>query len=198
MEELKRIHHSVGKTIIYVTYNQAEAMTMSERIAVINAGSLEQFDTPKIIYEQPKTIFSAEFIGSPATNMFEGEIVRENGNLVIDSKIGIVYLNKDRALAAKNMIGQKVCISIRPQNIHFIKYNIPRRRSDAKITLTIEIIVTMGDRSLVVGRTSQNTVVRFMATPDEDISIGDVISVVIDGRRIHLFNTESRRNIFIS
>ena len=197
MEELKRIHLSVGKTIIYVTHNQAEAMSMSERIAVINAGSLEQCDTPNVMYEQPKTIFSAEFIGSPATNMYDGRIGKESENLVIDTEIGIVKLDKDRASIAESLSGKEVSVGVRPQNINLVQDFKPRRLSDTEIELEIELIVTMGDRRLVVGRTSKNTVVRFLIGRDDNVNKGDVITVVIDGRRTHLFDPVTKRNILI-
>ncbi len=196
MEELKRIHQSVGKTIIYVTHNQAEAMSMSERIAVINAGSLEQCDTPNALYEQPKTLFSAEFIGSPATNMYDGRIINKNGNVVIDTEIGALRLDKDRASQAGSISGKETRVSIRPQNIQFVRHFKPSRLSDTEIKLKVELIVTMGDRVLVIGRTAQNIVVRFLVDRDDKVTAGDEITVVIDGRRIHLFNPETRHNIF--
>jgi len=197
MEELKRIHRSVGKTILYVTHNQAEAMSMSERIAIINAGTLEQCDTPRNIYDFPTTVFSAEFIGSPGVNMYEGAIARENETAVIHSEIGSVHLDKERALSAQRMAGAKVLLSIRPQHIRFLKDFTPHRVSDTKMTIKVELIVTMGDRSLVVGRTSQNTIVRLLISQDDELALGETIEVVIDGRRIHLFNPETKRNVFV-
>jgi len=196
MEELKRIHQSVGKTIIYVSHNQAEAMSMSERIAVLNAGTLEQYETPVGLYRHPKTTFVAEFIGSPAANMFDAEIAHEGESVLFDSEIGVMHLDKERASAAQSMIGQKVIISIRPQVINFFKDYIPRRASDTTIPLVVEFIVNMGDRNLAIGRTSKNIPVRFLIIHDDEISVGDEVNVVIDGRRIHLFNPETKLNIF--
>ena len=197
MEELKRIHQSVGKTIIYVTHNQAEAMSMSERIAVINAGSLEQCDIPNVLYDQPKTIFSAEFIGSPVTNMYAGRIGKKSENLVIDTEIGMVKLDKERSAIAANMSGKEVCVGIRPQNINLVQDFQPRRLSDSEIELEIELIETRGDRRLVVGRTPKNIVVRFLIGRDENINKSDIINVVIDGRRTHLFDSVTKQNILI-
>ncbi len=198
MEELKRIHRSVGKTIIYVTHNQAEAMSMSERIAVINAGTLEQYETPMSLYERPRTMFVAEFIGSPAANVFKGEISIEGKNAVIDTEIGVVSLDKERASDASLLAVKKVYISIRPQDIHFFKDYVPRRSSDTKIDVIVEFIVTLGDRNLAVGKTSKNIPVRFLVTRDDEIAVGDEVMAVIDGRRMHLFDPETKQNVFIS
>jgi multiple sugar transport system ATP-binding protein len=196
MEELKRIHQSVGKTIIYVTHNQAEAMSMSERIALINAGSLEQCDTPNALYEQPKTLFSAEFIGSPSANMYDGRIVKENENVLLDTEIGSLKLDKDRASDVSSIIGKGVRVCIRPQNIQFVQHFKPRRQSDTELTLTIELVVSMGDRVLVIGRNAQNIVARLLVDRDDKVTVGDEITVVVDGRRIHLFSLETKQNIF--
>ncbi len=197
MEELKRIHRTVGKTIIYVSHNQAEAMSMSERIAVLNAGTLEQYETPSGLYEQPKTSFVAEFIGSPAANMFDGELIHDNKDVYLESEIGTVYFDKERASAIRELIGRKFIISIRPQDIHFFKDYIPRRTSDTKLTVKVEFIVNMGDRNLVVGRTSRNVPVRFLITHDDEMTVGDEVSVIIDGRKIHLFDPDTKQNIFM-
>lgn len=197
MEELKRVHRSVGKTIIYVTHNQAEAMTMSERIAVINSGTLEQYDTPRILYDHPNTIFCAEFIGNPATNIFEGHIVRDyNEAVVIDTEMGRISFDADMIPAAEPFLGKRVIVSIRPQDMHYSADSASRRTSDTKIALTVELIETMGDRSLVVARTTANTVVRFLVNRDDDITSGNVVDVIIDGRRIHLFDPQTKQNIF--
>jgi multiple sugar transport system ATP-binding protein len=74
--ELKRLHHSLGATIIYVTHDQIEAMTLATRIAVMQAGRIEQYATPDVLYEQPATLFVAGFVGSPGMNFLSGSIAR--------------------------------------------------------------------------------------------------------------------------
>jgi len=78
--ELKRLHHEIERTFIYVTHDQAEALTMSDRIAIMNHGKLQQFGTPDEVYYQPANVFVAGFIGSPPMNFVEGEIIHENGS----------------------------------------------------------------------------------------------------------------------
>jgi ABC-type sugar transport system ATPase subunit len=196
IEELKRIHHQVGKTIIYVTHNQVEALTMSERIALINKGKVEQYDRPKVMYDNPRTLFVAEFIGSPPMNFFEGEVQIMDGSAGVITSIGFLKLDRDRTSRLETMIGRKVIAGIRPQNIYFSEHIIRRRHTDTSLDITVEFVENMGDRSLVIGRTRNSIVVRFMISRDDDVASDKKVAVFLDGRCIHLFDTMSRLNIF--
>jgi multiple sugar transport system ATP-binding protein len=196
IEELKKIHRQVGKTILYVTHNQIEAMTMSERIALINNGSVEQYDTPKRIYDYPSTIFTAEFIGSPPMNFLKGEIQTDNDTTGVKTSIGFLRLDKERSTQLFAMQKKEILVGIRPQSIYFTEHIAQRRITDATIQLVIELIENMGDRSLIVGKTENDVVVRFMVTREEELVSGRTVSVCIDGRAIHLFDPLLRLNIF--
>jgi multiple sugar transport system ATP-binding protein len=196
MEELKRIHRQVGKTIVYVTHNQVEAMTMSGRIAVLNAGKVEQYDTPKMVYDSPATVFAAEFIGSPAMNFLEGAIECRDDIMGIDTAVGFLLLDRERAARAGEIAGRPVRVGIRPQHIAFVNHRVSRRASDSHVTIGVELIETMGDRSLVVGRAKNGTALRFLVTRDEDFKTDELLTVFIDGRNIHLFDPKSGLNIF--
>lgn len=195
-EELKRIHRHVGKTIIYVTHNQVEAMIMSERIALIDHGHVEQYDKPKMLYDNPRTVFSAEFIGSPPMNFFHGEIQIQDDGPGIMTSAGFLRLDKERALKIAGLIGRHVLAGVRPQSIYFAEHLRSRRHTDTEIEISVELVENMGDRSLVVGRTQEGTIVRFMITRDEEIIPDRKMEVFVDGRRIHLFDPITRLNIF--
>jgi spermidine/putrescine transport system ATP-binding protein len=111
--ELDTIHDQVGITFMYVTHDQGEAMSLSDRIAVMNSGHVEQLDTAAKIYEAPKSAFVASFIGD--TNFFEGEIASEEGDYCTISVPGFasVCAFNDRKLA----VGQSVHLSVRPEKI---------------------------------------------------------------------------------
>jgi len=196
IEELKRIHHHVGKTILYVTHNQVEAMSMSERIALMNFGHLEQYDRPKVIYDQPKTVFCGEFIGSPPMNFFTGEIHVESGVTGIMTNIGYLKLDSERANKVKDFNGRKVVAGVRPQNVYFKGHHARRRHTDSDIEISVELIENLGDRSLVIGRNKSGTLIRFLITRDDEIQIEGKMSIFADGRQIHLFDPSTRLNIF--
>lgn len=194
MEELKRIHRQVGKTIIYVTHNQVEAMTMSERIAIINHGKLEQYDRPKMVYDMPRTVFAGQFIGSPPMNFLEGTIVVNNDTIGVMTAIGFIQLDRSRAGCVESFIGRKVMVGIRPQNISYIEHRASRRVSDSNFELYIELVEVMGDRSLIVGRLG-DVILRFLITREAELVPDQKVLVFIDGRRIHLFDPESSISI---
>jgi len=196
IEELKRVHRHVGKTIIYVTHNQVEAMTMSERIALINKGKIEQYDKPKTLYDNPFTAFVSEFIGSPPINLLKGELIVDEVKRGIKTEFGFLKLDKERAAKIGVMAGRKVLVGIRPQSIYFTEHLARRRHTDTELEVSVELVENLGDRCLVVGRCKDGSIIRFMITRDEDILPEQKMVVFVDGRRIHLFDPSSRLNIF--
>ena len=111
--ELDTIHDQVGITFMYVTHDQGEAMSLSDRIAVINRGTIEQLDGPAKIYEAPSSRFVASFIGD--TNFFSGEIVATEGDYCTIRPVGFPDI---RAYNDKQLkVGQKVDLSVRPEKI---------------------------------------------------------------------------------
>ncbi|MBQ3287807.1 MAG: ABC transporter ATP-binding protein [Kiritimatiellae bacterium] len=115
--ELDTIHDQVGITFLYVTHDQGEAMSLSDRIAVINRGRVEQLDGPAKIYEAPKTRFVASFIGD--TNFFSGEIVSVDGDYCLISVEGFPQIKAFNDKSLK--VGQKVDLSVRPEKIRVTK-----------------------------------------------------------------------------
>jgi len=131
--ELKRLQHQLGTTTIYVTHDQAEAMTLASRVAVIKKGRLQQFDTPMNIYNQPANRFVAEFVGSPSMNFIEGRI--EAGTFVSDAfEIGL----------GGHANGSQLTIGIRPEHIQVLS----EPRDDA-IAATIYVTELMGNETFV-------------------------------------------------
>jgi multiple sugar transport system ATP-binding protein len=196
MEELKRIHHQVGTTIIYVTHNQVEAMTMSQRIAVLSAGRLEQYDTPRAVYDSPATRFAASFIGSPAMNFLNGAVEVHGEDAGVMTPVGFVKLDKERFTSAKAMAGRSVTVGIRPQNIAYAEHHESKRYSDTTLSVSVELVETLGDRSLVVSRGENGTALRFLITRDIDIEPQEMVEVFLDGRRVHLFDPQTNANVF--
>lgn len=119
--ELKRLQRELGTTIIYVTHDQIEAMSMADRVGVMSAGSLQQVGEPLEIYDKPRNTFVAGFIGSPPMNMFEGSIIEVNGRLAIDLGF-FVYTLTDwmGELIRKNNV-KEVVLGVRPENVLFAK-----------------------------------------------------------------------------
>jgi multiple sugar transport system ATP-binding protein len=187
MEELQRIHRQVGTTIIYVSHNQTEAMTLSDRIAIINSGRLEQYDTPRKVYDFPQTLFSASFIGNPTMNFFNGRICHQDDMVGVMTPIGFIRVEKEVDPFLKDLEKMEVKVGIRPQNIASADRYSARRSSDSMINVVVELVQSLGDRSLVIGKTENGAVIRFLVPHESGIKPDQTAPVFVDGRKIHLF-----------
>ncbi|MCJ8518059.1 multiple sugar transport system ATP-binding protein [Pseudorhizobium tarimense] len=115
--EIKRLHHSLKNTMIYVTHDQIEALTLADRIAIMKSGVIQQLDDPMTIYNRPVNLFVAGFIGSPSMNFLHGELVEEGGKTVF--KAHDVSFPLDGYEAANPPVaGRKVVLGLRPEHIH--------------------------------------------------------------------------------
>jgi len=131
--ELKRLQHQLGTTTIYVTHDQAEAMTLASRVAVMKKGRLQQFDTPMNIYNQPVNRFVAEFVGSPSMNFVEGAI--EDGTFVSDSlRIEVSGLPSHSRLT----------MGVRPEHVHVLA-----APEDGAIAAKVYVTELMGNETFV-------------------------------------------------
>ncbi len=113
--EIKNIHLQTGATTVYVTHDQVEALTMANKIAVMNKGRIEQFDKPKTIYKHPSTLFVADFIGSPTINKVNGTVSVENGVVTIRNGSFVFHTAYTSETNLAN--GDEVVAAIRPENI---------------------------------------------------------------------------------
>ena len=138
--ELKRLQHQLGTTTIYVTHDQAEAMTLASRVAVMKKGRLQQFDTPMNIYNRPANRFVAEFVGSPSMNFVEGEIDAATETFVSDS----LRIPLDRWHLAKLSARSRLTMGIRPEHIQVLA----EPRADA-VAASVYVTELMGNETFV-------------------------------------------------
>jgi multiple sugar transport system ATP-binding protein len=118
--EIARIQHEMSVTTIYVTHDQVEAMTMGDRVAVMRRGELQQTAEPQTLYDSPKNLFVASFIGSPAMNIFEGTIERSDGGLAVklgDQRLGVPADVAERRPALGGYTGRTLAVGIRPEHL---------------------------------------------------------------------------------
>lgn len=145
--EIKKIHQKVKTTIVYVTHDQVEAMTLADRIVVMNDGIIEQMGTPQQMYETPATRFVAGFIGSPSMN-FIGCKVAENGNgLSIDMKDVKLKVPEDRTSRYKPFVGKDMVFGIRPE--HLTEKKTHTDKGQENFTSTVEVLEPMGVDTMV-------------------------------------------------
>lgn len=138
--ELKRLHKKIGSTIIYVTHDQAEAMTLSDRIAIMRDGDLMQIGTPVEVYNQPKNKFVAGFIGSPPMNFIKGRLVETNGSMGFEYVNG-TYLFPESLQKKVKVLGEgrEVFFGIRPEDVTVAEYS-----SQESLNGVTSVIETLG------------------------------------------------------
>jgi len=131
--ELKRLQHQLGTTTIYVTHDQAEAMTLASRVAVMKKGRLQQFDTPMNIYNRPANRFVAEFVGSPSMNFVDGKV---DGGIFVSDALQIPLSGFAN--------GSQLTIGIRPEHIQVLS-----EPHNAAIAATVYVTELMGNETFV-------------------------------------------------
>jgi multiple sugar transport system ATP-binding protein len=149
--EVSKLQRDLGVTTIYVTHDQTEAMTMGDRVAVIKKGELQQIDAPQFLYDHPANLFVAGFIGSPAMNMVEADLVREDGNLSVSFgstklAVGDEILSERPGVRAYE--GKKVILGIRPENMEDAAI-MPDFPSDRRMKVEILLREALGSEVLV-------------------------------------------------
>jgi multiple sugar transport system ATP-binding protein len=188
--EIKKLHNSVGKTTVYVTHDQVEAMTLASRIAVMHKGSVQQFDEPQTVYDRPANIFVAGFMGSPSMNFIPADLT------VVDGRATVTFPLLDGARAslalqrppASAPASRKVIVGIRPE--HIFRYDPElraRKPSIARLSAPVELVEPTGAETIAVLRFGSLEVVgRF--DPDGAPRMGEIVELGIDMSHVCLFD----------
>jgi multiple sugar transport system ATP-binding protein len=192
--EILRLYRKLNATVIYVTHDQTEAMTMGTRIVVLKDGAIQQIDTPRELYSHPANIFVASFIGTPSINFIRGKITQEDNSIRIRWSEGCIDLPHDKGTRAilKGFSGMEVILGIRPEHIRLISNgNI----TGYSLAGEIEIIENLGAESCISVITScGNILIKLPA--DTGVLRGEHVHLKFDPERIHLYDVESGKNIF--
>jgi multiple sugar transport system ATP-binding protein len=190
--EISKLHTRLETTMIYVTHDQMEAMTMGDRIVVMKDGLIHQIDSPLKLYNEPVNKFVAGFIGSPAMNFMPGKVIQENGLVFEEGKIRLKIPEKLGGLL-KNYIGKDIILGIRPEDIHLAGFTQGiELQSEAQ--MEIEVVEPMGNEIILYLTTQQNTVVARVSTRQEP-EVGAKINVIIDMGKVHFFDSETEAAI---
>jgi sn-glycerol 3-phosphate transport system ATP-binding protein len=183
--EIKKLQEDLGITSVYVTHDQVEAMTLAHRLVVLNDGYVEQLGTPIEIYQKPKTIFVASFIGSPSMNLLEAKIDSSGKKLILD--------NGSKILLPKAMTshkGQSITFGVRPEHIDISK------SKTSMMELKIKVVEQLGADTLVhgnVGESDVELVVRLDGI--WDLTIGKNLSLEFAADDVHLFDIKTGKRI---
>ena len=176
--EIKKLQTQLKTTSLYVTHDQVEAMTLADRMIVMNNGNVEHIGTPLEVYTKPKTLFTAQFIGSPAMNIIKGE-----------SKNKQISFGNGATLKTNSDYNGKVNVGLRPEDFK-VDENGP-------IKLKVELVELIGANTLIHGKleNSEEILVASIAGVVSESKIGKNIGLSFDESKLHLFDTNSDQRI---
>ena len=185
--EIKRLHNRLDATMIYVTHDQTEAMTMGDRIVVMKDGFIQQVADPLTLYNKPVNKFVAGFIGMPQMNFFNG--IYENS--VFKSKDGINVNLGNSVDNLKN--GQEIILGIRPEDIGSLTAR--QNENNPSIKGKIEVIEPLGSETYLYITCGEHEVISRIESDIDHYSIGDEVTFPVNIRKVHLFDTETEKRI---
>jgi sn-glycerol 3-phosphate transport system ATP-binding protein len=176
--EIKRLHQTIKTTSVYVTHDQVEAMTLADRLIVMNQGRAEQIGTPIDVYAKPATTFVAGFIGSPAMNMLPAKLTADGAAIELP---GHEHLLADRPRPDSG--GREILLGLRPEHIEL------KTDAAAAATLTVDLVEALGADTIVYGRLGGNGEVLTVRLPGVmPAKPGDQLRLSVPPERLHLFD----------
>jgi multiple sugar transport system ATP-binding protein len=192
--EISKLHRRLGATIIYVTHDQVEAMTMADRIFIMHNGALQQTGAPMEVYGQPANRFVAGFIGSPAMNFLEAKVALEDGAVFIDAAGFRVRVPETFLSQLEPYIGRPVIFGVRPEDMSLHDAVMGTGKGNT-ITAHADVVETLGSEIFVHLTCKDQSIVARMEVPDCPPAVGQILEVDLKMSKTHIFDTETSRAI---
>jgi multiple sugar transport system ATP-binding protein len=215
--DIARLQRELQTTTIYVTHDQVEAMTMGDRVAVMNAGRLQQVDAPQRLYDLPANLFVAGFIGTPPMNLIQAGVQAENGSVAVtvgEQQLPLPDETLARYPGIRRYSGRQVVVGVRSDDLH----SAQQRPELPALTARLELVEALGSQSMAYFRVEAETmrpdavdlgeelqepdaegvtaarpnlVATFAARDALDLRIADEIPLAVDVAHVHVFDVES-------
>ena len=192
--EISKLHRRLGATIIYVTHDQVEAMTMASRIFIMNKGSLQQSGVPLEVYKSPANQFVAGFIGSPAMNFLEATLIREKDGYFVDAGAIRVRLPEAFYTHLENHTGRPVVFGVRPEDMAAQATEAGAETGNT-LTARAEVVETLGAETFVYLTCGPHSIVARMESPERPLAVGETLQVGLKMQKTHLFDKETTKTI---
>ncbi len=192
--EIARLHRRLGATMIYVTHDQIEAMTLGQRIVVLNDGVIQQIDTPMRLYEQPANLFVAGFLGSPAMNLLRGtlQVDGEGAQLRIDGAAALPLGELQRVRPElSSYAGQEIVLGLRPEHLHLTTAD---RANRSALRATLEVVEPVGNEVFLNLRFGSNEIVA-RVPPQSLPAHGAQVTLSFDPQHLHAFDPRTTRRV---
>ena len=186
--EIKKVHQTVKTTTVYVTHDQIEAMTLADRVVVMNHGVIEQVGTPQELYHHPPTRFVAGFIGSPAMNFMPCDVVDAEGGLAIRINEAILLpVPADRTERYKPFRGKKMVFGLRPE--HLFEYHEQAKPGWARVDLKVDVVEPMGMETMVHFFLGGDPICARVA-PETECHPEQILALTADMTNMHLMEAD--------
>lgn len=185
--ELKRLQREMGQTMIYATHDFEEAVTMADRIMVMNEGMVEQLATPEEVYDQPRSAFVASFVGSPAMNLIPCQAELRDDRLVLSCAAFRLPLTKK---VGADLTSQGLLLGIRPEHVTIVE-----GAGQEGIAATVDIVQPLGDEQIVDLSLKDGTIIKMIVPLEVELAPADKLLVSFSQDRLSLFDAQSGKRI---
>ena len=192
--EISKLHNSLEATMVYVTHDQTEAMTMGDKIVVMKDGFVQQTNSPLNLYNKPANKFVAGFIGSPAMNFMNGAIADHRGLTFTEKGTGVVLkLLKEHLKKLKPYVGKEIWLGIRPEHILIAEKKTSSKY--ARFKAKIEVVEPMGNEIFMYFTTGAGTQYVSRIVAAEEPKAGREMNIGLDLSKVHFFDKETEKVI---
>ena len=191
--EIKKLHNRLQSTMVYVTHDQVEALTLGDRIVVMKDGVVQQVDKPIQLYERPKNKFVAGFIGSPPMNFLKGLLIAQNGDLYFRDKGILLKILKQHAKLLEKYLHREIVFGIRPEDI-YDKLFAQDASAEFTVNATVDLVEPMGSEIYIYFTVGRNNFIARVSNQDTAVENQDV-QVVFDMSKAHFFDAETEQAI---
>jgi multiple sugar transport system ATP-binding protein len=192
--EISKLHDRLQTTMIYVTHDQVEAMTMGDRICVMKDGHIQQVAKPLEVYNRPANKFVASFIGSPPMNFIDVQVIKRGGHTVLEEGKFSLQILPAMEEALSPYVGQTMTLGIRPEDIYDRVYAVNTVTRGHTATCTVEVVEPMGSEILLYLNSGKNTLVA-RVEPFSEAKVNQEIEVVFNMEKIHVFDKQTSTRI---
>ena len=192
--EIIKLRQSLNATFIYVTHDQTEAMTLGDRIVIMKDGDVQQIGTPQEVFNHPMNLFVAGFIGMPQMNLFDGELIKEDGKYAVvvnDAKI-FLSAEKQKNLAERDTAPQKVIVGARPEHITLDE------KEGSMIEGVVDVTEMMGSSVHLHVNVSGKDCIIIVPTLDldtGDLEVGSTVQFTFAPNAVHVFDPDTEKNL---